>query len=39
MIEVQAAKKSKRYYTKHVLTKLKKSVRALRGRIEAFYRV
>jgi hypothetical protein len=31
MIDVQAAKKSKRYYTKHGLSTLKKAVRALRG--------
>jgi hypothetical protein len=31
MIDVQAAKKTKRYYTKHGLSTLKKAVRALRG--------
>jgi hypothetical protein len=31
MIDIQAAKKSKRYVTKHGLNTLKKAVRALRG--------
>lgn len=31
MIDVQAAKSSKRCYTKHGLTTLKKAVRTLRG--------